>query len=521
MAQRRFPVFEINSHLARRPISFVCVRFSPDFEHNLLASPCVHDPLNELIVVDNREGAHFARLGEALHKGIAKAKHDLVALVHEDALLPDGWQPRFEASLTELEAEHPDWGMVGSVGWTNQGACVGHFSDPKRRWPHNSFEDCNFANVVELDAQLIVLRKSMGILPDRDLPSIHNVGAALAHRLKKVGLESFAVNAATIHKYKDHNGSLIGKPKHSAKIADRQSLTFIADKQVSDAYYAQVYCDGGAPKFPASNLTKAQKTILNNPLILVGRGGGGTRLASTLALDCGVFLGSKLNVSGDSMEMVPSIYRSAIRAIDTRDAWSETQIVPDLRAAAANMLEAGGWPALWGFKVPETALVLPWVRAAFPRARYLTLSRDLKGMLFRRTHMTARTDNTIGRAALRAAYDYIGRQRQSIVTDSDLIRTAVSTRHQTELIKTFDQSLPNATCLRLKFEEVVADPLMSLRQLSDFLARMPDTVNIAKIVDTERAGHRSQDFCHAERELALSILDPLEARVDGLSNTLH
>ena len=80
-AERRYPDFENNLHRARRPISFVCVHFSADFDHNIMASPCVHDPVNELIVVDNREGVQFARLGEALQQGIAKARHEVDALV--------------------------------------------------------------------------------------------------------------------------------------------------------------------------------------------------------------------------------------------------------------------------------------------------------------------------------------------------------------------------------------------------------------------------------------------------------
>ena len=97
-------------------ISFVTVAFCDELRHNLLASPCVRDSRNELVVVDNAANLHFDTLSAAWQCGIDRARHDLVALVHEDVLLLPEWQASLEACLDALEAEDSHWGLESARG---------------------------------------------------------------------------------------------------------------------------------------------------------------------------------------------------------------------------------------------------------------------------------------------------------------------------------------------------------------------------------------------------------------------
>ena len=62
-------------------------------------------------------------------------------------------------------------------------------------------------------------------------------------------------------------------------------------------------CSGG----DRLNSAAEQPAGLDRPVILLGRGGSGTRMLSELALGLGVFLGGALNETGDSLEWVESL----------------------------------------------------------------------------------------------------------------------------------------------------------------------------------------------------------------------
>src|SRR5262245_49896161 len=125
-----------------RPLSFVVVIFSNEYFHNILRSDCVRDPFNQLIIIDNTANLYYHTLSEAINAGLAQARHELIIVVHEDVYLPTGWQACFESSLRTLEQFDPHWGVLGTVGWTEEGKLVGHFRDP--RGARNTFEQGKF-----------------------------------------------------------------------------------------------------------------------------------------------------------------------------------------------------------------------------------------------------------------------------------------------------------------------------------------------------------------------------------------
>ena len=501
---REYPSCCANNPVPTRPISFVCVRFCAEIDHNLLKSTCVHDPLNQLVIIDNTQNLFFPNLGAALNAGINQAQHDLIALIHEDVILVDNWQAQFEASLGKLEAEHPNWGLVGSVGWQSSGGIRGHWSDPHKRKPVNTFDEQDFCSVARLDEQLLIIRRGGDIRPDPKLPSIHQLGIDLVHQQRTNRSGTFAINAPTIHKYADCQGSLIQTRTDSHKIMSRQSLTFQAGYDLSRAYLEHKH---GLPKNlvpiePAPQLSAVQQAQFDAPLILLGRGGGGTRLLSELAQNCGLFIGNEVNQSGDCIDMVPAIYRSVMRRIDGEGGWAHDIVPTDLRAAAARMLTQGNWPEHWGFKLPESALILPDLQRAFPRARYIYFSRDPEQTILRRSHMTARLDNEIGRASLKAAYDYVDRPRSAILHDETLVHMAITTRHQTDLIQAHLAQQPAEAQMLVQFEDTILDPMQALSRVSEFCG-MPIAFNT--IVERVNQSRSQPDYTQfSETEIALA-----------------
>ena len=240
----------------------------------------------------------------------------------------------------------------------------------------------------------------------------------------------------------------------------------------------------------------------SRPVILLGRGGGGTRLLSEFVQGQGVFLGSEINKSFDSVEWVKTIYAIAIEVMSGEvppDAARRAGYITQLHETAAEVLARAGQveSGYWGWKLPETTLICDLVRAAFPQAQCLHLVRHPVRASLRRTHMTSRMNNPMGRAALPAAYVHAGRDPALIETDSTHIHNACSWLHQADLMaRTFDGD-PDLHVVR--FEDTLDHPDTTAAALSGFLYRAAPADAPPLAVDAKRAGVIEMDADAARR----------------------
>ena len=507
---RRYPVIDDDPNSSQVPVSFVVVRFSDDYEHNILRSPCVSKPVNQLVTVDNRRGLRYDTLSAAINAGLDRTEHDLIVVVHEDVLLQEGWQARLQRVLASLEQHDPNWGLVGSVGWDADNRFVGHWSDPRQYT--DTLEGRDFAPVRRLDEQILIFRRSMGLRFDEMLPSIHNIGRDLASTLSESGRRIYAVNAPTIHKYADERGHLIQSVEESPKIQARNRPPDLAERQCSDEYLYAKWPTWAPDRVARNDLVPdLDEGRFGPPVILLSRGGSGSRLLSTLAGDLGVFRGNDVNLSGDSIEMVEAVYRGVFSTYQRRVAWQRDQIVPRLRAHAARMLGKRVPSGLWGFKLPESLLILPALDRAFPNARFVHLIRDPLATCLRRTHLTARFDNAIGRTAIRAAYDHCGRAITEALDDSPALHMAYTTRHQIEIARAHARTHLAGRYLEIRFEDLLADPSAERQRVADWLGADPVADRLCEEIDPDRAGSPSVSYTDAIVRKASAVLRDLRA----------
>ena len=229
----------------------------------------------------------------------------------------------------------------------------------------------------------------------------------------------------------------------------------------------------------------------SEPVVLLGRGGSGTRILAELALANGVFLGNELNVSRDSVEWVDPIYELAVQKT-TADASARSASDPaasqKLRRRAALVLEAADVApgALWGWKLPETMLVMPEVLEAFPHARIIHLVRHPVTSALRRTHITSRLDNPIGSAVLAAAYRDSGLDPAGMAADEEYVHNAVSWNFQVRQVLDTLAGVPGARVLQLRYEDVCAAPLGARAQVARFLGSGARMTSPAPAIDMNR-----------------------------------
>jgi hypothetical protein len=228
--------------------------------------------------------------------------------------------------------------------------------------------------------------------------------------------------------------------------------------------------------------------LLRGPIIATGRGGSGTRLLSDVIHASGVFLGNQLNVSGDSVEWVDTIYEIAIKKVlglTPSLCWSSL-----LQNNANWILGQSQYQSdqLWGFKLPEAMLVLPELFEAFPDARLLHLVRHPVSISLRRTHMTSRTSNPVGSAVLNAAYRSVGRDIALIESDGEYRNNALSWLYQVKSVAQFcRENLRSEQYLDIRFEDFCADPEKSSSRIVSFLGLTDSVLALDSNFDPTRA----------------------------------
>lgn len=488
---RQYPRLPPPINQPRRPISFVVVRFSDEYLHNILQSECIKNPINELITVDNTSNLYYDNLTEAMAVGISQARHELIAVVHEDVVLPDGWQSWFEASLEALEMHDPNWGVLSSVGWTDDNKVFGHWSDLPYGYV-NSFAGKKFQKIARLDEQILIFNRARPIELDHNLPGIHHVGRDIFVIAQQQGMKTYAIDAPTVHKYADQDGNIINTNNDSLKLTERKTFAYEADRACCNEYIVHKWPqlkipDYKKPQLMLPDMDDTLRNRLNEPIILLVRGGSGSRLLSSLCQESGVFLGNRLNGAGDSLEMVLPVYQGILEKYRAKARWQKQQIVPRLRAAAANMLiHSGHNTGLWGFKLPESILLLPELCTAFPKARFLHMVRDPLATCLRRSHMTARLDNCIGRISLPLAYDYIGRPRKKILADSTALHMAYTTIHQLEIVASQLSDMGFNYYMQIRFEDLIENPTDCCEEVSKWLNVARKKNRLETFVDWER-----------------------------------
>ena len=551
---RQFPNIKKSYRTAATSLSFVVVRFSDEYEQNILASSDVNNQLNELITINNFSNLNYDSLAHAMNSGIEKSNNEIIVIVHEDTFLPDGWQTELEIAIEGIEKNDPDWGILGVAGLDKNGSPAGHYSDPNNFC--NTFKNGDrFIEATSVDEHLMMFRRKLNPKADENIVGIHGIGTDMVLTAIENGNKCYIINAPSIHKYKDGNGKIIQRIMDSPKIKDRLNYAYKADKACCDEYVSRKW-DKITPfnsivthydkwTHPSEEIKKFKPEIIDlidSPVVLLGKGGGGSRLLSLIAEDSGIFLGNDVNISGDCMDIVIAVYQSVIEKYKCKAEWQKDIIVPQLKLAAAKMLNkyisftgtpsdnpdsatippskgvpfrAGdvridGTKILWGFKLPENMLLLPEINSAFPNARYVHMLRNPAETCLRRTHMTARLDNQVGRVTLPLAYRSAGLGVEQILKDPPELHNAYTTLFQLKNALEYCKGNFNSNkYYELNFDNILNSPTETRNKLCDWLGVKPVSNKTGEEIDINRAKKPKSEYSEEIINKIEEILKPI------------
>jgi hypothetical protein len=197
---------------AGSPFSFVaCVSNDVILGTNLLASPCLAPgSAHQLLLIKNCPSA-----ADGLNIGIERAGHEWVVFVHQDVLLPPGWD---RCVAQQLQAAERRFGPIGVAGVYGVGEIItsGDLTESlaaeRIGWVVDRGRILQDgpelrAKVATLDELVLVVRRDSGLRFDPAL-GFHLYGADICLQARELGLAVVAMGALCYH-----NSANIGLPK--------------------------------------------------------------------------------------------------------------------------------------------------------------------------------------------------------------------------------------------------------------------------------------------------------------------
>ncbi|MGA2936521.1 MAG: sulfotransferase [Syntrophobacteraceae bacterium] len=506
----------------KRPLSIIMPDRPEVLKHNLLQSEAALNPANEIIRIKPAELLRASGFSKLLQRIVDTARHELIVLASPSLFLPPDWQVRLECCLLELEKYDPHWGLLGVLGQDRNGRRCGHASTLEVFM--NTFGPAkSYSKADQLDGRLLIVRKSgvperetgltwISLLTDNpEFPSDSWKGSR------------YVVNAPVIFDYASDSGL----PIRLRIECDRFLSWFYLDrKALRDCLeeceqWRNCGNDAGQMKFKSqeswlplngwrANLPRHLLEEAQRPVILLGKGGGGSRLLSLAACDCGINLCEPLNHSLDSMALASAVYQCLLYKYGLNGRCPQELLIAHLQHAAAAMLQRTGSGRLWGFKLPESLLLLPELDLAFPCARFVLMFPDPLLCCSRQPHLTAQPGNPVGLASLRSAYRYAGADPATLLEDSDAVRSAYTLRHQLEIAVAYCRNhFGRQKYYELDFKTLVRDPHGQVKHLAEWLGVSVCGRRAARNADLRRAS-LNKVFSAAESIQIERLLQPLK-----------
>jgi hypothetical protein len=148
------------------------------------------EPDTEYLYIDNR-GANRFDAYEGLNRLLARAKGAYVILVHQDVRLMEAGATELGEIIEELNADRPEWGVLGNAGGYAPGRVALRITDP-----HGGDQMVGDlpARVHSLDENFIVLKRDANLGFSRDLSGFHLYGTDVCLRAEQLGYSAYVVD---------------------------------------------------------------------------------------------------------------------------------------------------------------------------------------------------------------------------------------------------------------------------------------------------------------------------------------
>ena len=172
-------------------------------QQNLFLSPGIKHDCMQLIIKRNYRAASLA-----YNEAIEEADNEIIIFVHQDVYLPEPWFSGLKKSLSYLENEKINWGVLGCYGSSHEGVRgIGRVYTNGMGFHGDEIDKPE--PIQTLDEIVLVIRKSSGLRFDLALPHFHMYGVDICMSAKERGMMSYAIPAFCVH----NTNQLVNLPK--------------------------------------------------------------------------------------------------------------------------------------------------------------------------------------------------------------------------------------------------------------------------------------------------------------------
>ncbi|MGI3130195.1 sulfotransferase [Halopseudomonas pachastrellae] len=263
-------------------------------------------------------------------------------------------------------------------------------------------------------------------------------------------------------------------------------------------------------------LEKREKNLA--PIIIVGMHRSGTTMLVDIFEKLGGFFGNKYGINKEAYEFL-KFHEETLR--NTGGAWDNVELlkyIDEHKIAAEqlqkkflaysqkrkikNYISKGGAQKFWGWKDPRNCLFISNWANIFPEAKVIFIYRnplDVAKSLKKRSDLSLSTESWLGGVKLKTKIKDIFRDNRSHPLESV---ACTSLRHGLDLWTEYNKralrSLEKIEHIKIKYENLLADPEKELKKIFDYLdiqAKDEELKLAIKEIDTSNSyTAKTQDF---------------------------
>lgn len=227
----------------------------------------------------------------------------------------------------------------------------------------------------------------------------------------------------------------------------------------------------------------------DDPVVIGGTGGSGTRVIARMVRDAGVFLGERLNGSDDALDLAEFDWAWGLDYL--RDGATDPMRAAFEVALERHLAPLGDPQAAWGWKHPHSYLLLPFLAERFPAMRFVHVIRDGRDMALsgNQAQLGQYGEHTVGSGA-----------------DQDPVRRIRFWARANSLAAEQGAALLGDRYTRIRYEDLCARPRKHARRLLIFAGgaqeRLPAMTSEVQPPESLGRGREAEAGVLAEMEAA-------------------
>lgn len=205
-------------------------------------------------------------------------------------------------------------------------------------------------------------------------------------------------------------------------------------------------------------MTQTVPDFTQRPIAIGAIGGSGSRVLAQVVHAAGVSLGSNLNSSNDNLEFTTRFKALGIKNVSDVDFTSRLAEFETL--SRIEMQQAG--KNHWGWKEPNTHIVIDRIFDYYPAMRYVHLLRNGFDMAFSNNQNQPRLWGS----------DYLGRPISEPPTPAEILAYFCEVHRR--ILELASRLHNHSRILIVEYEALCADPESEITRLLDFLELTPE-----------------------------------------------